>query len=438
MKNRQVISLFLWLILTLAAIVLGAWRLPAYADRLPMLLILPVADHYMLWFLHRIRGLRHTRQVWQWLIFTPTALALFFFTSMAFMDPLQWGGVLRTYWLGAAMMLSLLKVLPLISFLILDVVFYIKSYKPINQPLKRNAKLFLSVIITLDLVFALLLTLGTTVWVYDVQVESHELVFNDLPEPFDGYKIVQLSDIHLGRFHSRKALMRTIECINQCGPDMVVFTGDLVNYSAKEAIPFTWFLESLKAKDGVFAVLGNHDFGDYLEWFAPEYKEADIKLMEQLITGAGWTLLRNSNVAIYRGSGRIFVAGIDHWSPHKRFPDRVDFPKAMEGIAPSNFTILLAHDPVFWEKKVLVSDYHPQLTLSGHTHAFQLGMKLGRASYSPASLIKHYWKGIYHKIRSEGVELSLYVNAGLGHISFPARIGMKPEVTCLTLRAKQK
>ena len=243
----------------------------------------------------------------------------------------------------------------------------------------------------------------------------------NIPEAFDGYRIVHISDIHARSFSGReKHLQRAMDKINGLAPDMIAFTGDLITMTPDELDSHSLALSSLKAADGVFSVLGNHDYSMYSD-ASPEARQ---KHMETLITAEkelGWDLLMDENRIIRRGADSIAVIGVQNTSPSRHFPSKGDLSMASKG-SDGMFRILLSHDPMHWEAEILGQDY--PLTLSGHTHAMQLSL-LG---WSPSSLMFKQYRGLYTRNGQ-----SLHVNPGLGETIFPARIGVRPEITLLTL-----
>ena len=247
--------------------------------------------------------------------------------------------------------------------------------------------------------------------------------FPNLPEDFDGYRIVQFSDIHLETFGSAaNYLPRWINRINQLHPDLIVFTGDLVNRRGNELPPYMNVLSRLSAPDGVYSILGNHDYGDYFHWGNPEEKEQTLRLLIVDEGKMGWTMLNNRSVFLRRGNDSIALIGVEN-EGEPPFSQYADLPKAMQGTE-GMFQILLSHNPTHWRREVL-PESDIDLMLAGHTHAMQL--KLG--NYSPSSYIYPEWSGMY----LEGTR-GLYVNVGIGYVGLPFRFGAWPEITVLTLR----
>ena len=243
----------------------------------------------------------------------------------------------------------------------------------------------------------------------------------DLPENFDGYRIVHISDIHARSFNGReKHLQRAMDMINELKPDMVAFTGDLITMTPDELENHTHALGSLKARDGIFSVLGNHDYSMYSD-AGPEARQKHMETLISAKEALGWNLLMDENRIIRRGADSIALIGVQNTSPSRHFPSKGNLTIASEGTE-GMFRILLSHDPMHWEAEILGQNY--PLTLSGHTHAMQFSF-LG---WSPSSLMFKQVRGLYTR-----GDQSLHVNPGLGETIFPARIGVRPEITLLTL-----
>lgn len=244
----------------------------------------------------------------------------------------------------------------------------------------------------------------------------------DLPDAFNGYKIVQFSDAHVGTYGSgnQDLLARFVDSINAQKPDLILFTGDLQNMEPKELYPVMPVLGSLKAGDGVFSVLGNHDYSDYIK--ADEtVKVANERELISRERQLGWTLLLNENRAIRRGNDSIVIAGMEN-DGRPPFPQKGDLKKTLAGVDSSAFVIMLEHDPTAWRRKIL-PESNAQLTLSGHTHAMQFSI----FGFSPASLIYDEWGGMYY----EG-ERAINVSVGMGGF-IPFRFGASNEIVVITL-----
>jgi len=260
--------------------------------------------------------------------------------------------------------------------------------------------------------------------------KKERLVLNheDLPESFDGLRIVQISDIHIGswRGHEKK-MQRAIELINQEKPDLIVFTGDLFNNFYEEILGFRKILKQLKAPLGKFAVLGNHDYGDYFHWPSQAEYQKNFQQVKSAYGEAGFHLLLNEGMILSRGEEYIGLAGVENWGLPP-FHQYGDLTRAISRLHNTAFNILLSHDPSHWREQVLKNG-KVQLTLSGHTHGMQFGIYTAGLRWSPSKAKYPEWGGLYR----EGSRY-LYVNKGLGYIGFPGRVGIRPEITLITLK----
>lgn len=264
-----------------------------------------------------------------------------------------------------------------------------------------------------------------------IQVNEVEMAFDNLPEAFDGYRIVQWSDAHLGTYNGRRAIVeRQINAINDLHPDMICFTGDLVSRKTEEAEPYRDLLASLHAPDGVFSVLGNHDYDNYVRWDDPQAQQADRKALCDLQQSAGWRLLNDDYAIIRRGDDQIVVIGTENYGDHP-FEKRGNLARAYSATRDGNFKIELQHNPYAWRAATLPNS-NVDLMLSGHTHAWQIMLKLGNWCWSPACMRYPEWGGAYREGKQQ-----LYVNIGTGMVGTPMRIGATPEITVITLRKKR-
>ena len=258
------------------------------------------------------------------------------------------------------------------------------------------------------------------------QIRETTILSKDLPKGFENYRIVQISDIHCGSWAGdTQALQKAVNLINDQEPDLIVFTGDLVNNIATELDEFMPVLSQLKAKDGVYSVLGNHDYAMYIPWESPEKKEQNLIALKQKQADMNWILLNNRHVKLYQNGDSIALIGVENCG-RPPFPNYAKFPEAMEGTE-GMFKILLSHDPSSWRREVL-PETDIQLTLSGHTHAMQTKI----FGFSPAVWVYPEYEGLY----TEGKQM-LYVNIGLGHLMYPLRLGAWPEITLLTLKREE-
>ncbi|PZW41728.1 hypothetical protein LX95_01411 [Mesonia algae] len=267
---------------------------------------------------------------------------------------------------------------------------------------------------------------------YNFRVLSYNLEFDDLPEAFDGYQITQISDVHSGSFDNHNKISYAVDLINEQQSDAIFFTGDLVNNLASEMDEWSDLFSTLKAKDGVFSVLGNHDYGDYVDWANTLEKENNLNRLKEVQKNMGWRLLLNENVSINRGEQKIYLVGVENWGKGG-FVKHGDLDKAAADLTKEDFKILLSHDPSYWQEKIKSDPKHYQLTLSGHTHGMQFGIEIpGWIKWSPIKYRYENWAGIYE-------ELGRYINVnrGFGFLGYPGRVGIWPEITVIKLRKRR-
>lgn len=268
---------------------------------------------------------------------------------------------------------------------------------------------------------------------FDIRVRKLKASFEDLPSEFEGLKIVQISDLHSGSFTTESHFEEAVNRINALNPDLVFFTGDLVNNEAVEAERFVETFSKLKAKLGVYSILGNHDYGDYGPWPSKEEKANNLKRLKQVHHDAGWNLLLNDSSTINMGESKLAIVGVENWGAARHFPKYGDLDKAVEKVKDIPFKILLSHDPSHWDAKVQEHEQKFHLTLSGHTHGAQFGIEIPGFKWSPVQYVYKQWAGLY-----EGVDgQKLYVNRGLGFIGYMGRIGIPPEITFLELNSSK-
>ncbi len=264
---------------------------------------------------------------------------------------------------------------------------------------------------------------------YNIDVRNVEIKIEGLPAGFDGYTLAQISDMHVGSYGTDTTFIsHVVDAVNRLHPDMIAFTGDIVNRRSDELRPFTGTLSRLSAPDGVFSILGNHDYGDYYEWDSEQAKRDNMSELYQMQDEMGWTLLNNDHRFIHRGNDSIALVGVENVGDPP-FHTYGDLDAAYAELADPNVKILLSHNPAHWDTDIKDSpDKNIALTLSGHTHA----MQMSAFGLSPAAFRYPTWGGLY----SDNDKHQLYVNIGLGEVAIPARIGATPEITLITLKAK--
>ena len=270
---------------------------------------------------------------------------------------------------------------------------------------------------------------GVFINAYNYQFHRVKLKFPNLPDAFDGFTIIQLSDIHSGSFNETKPIIEVIRKINKLNADLILFTGDLVNNITDEMLPFMDIFNKLQAKHGVMSVTGNHDYGDYVEWPTPEAKKDNFNRFIETHQKLGWNLLINENRLIEKNGQKIAIIGIENWGKALRFPRYGKMGLAIKGTEDIPFKILLSHDPSHWDAQVRPLYKDIDLTLSGHTHGFQFGIESKYVKFSPSQWVYKQWAGLY-----QAGKQYLYVNRGFGFLGYPGRVGILPEVTIIELK----
>jgi predicted MPP superfamily phosphohydrolase len=263
---------------------------------------------------------------------------------------------------------------------------------------------------------------------HDYRIRRKTVYLPNLPSAFDGIRIAQISDIHTGSFFNKTAVMGGVEMMLNENPDIVFFTGDLVNNETAEAKDYIPIFEKLKAPLGVYSVTGNHDYGDYRSWPSENAKKENFEDLKKVHALMGYDLLMNENRIIKVDNEEIAVIGIENWGAG-RFAKYGDLDKAYEGSEEAPVKLLLSHDPSHWDAQVRPKYPDIDITFSGHTHGFQFGVEWGNFRWSPAQYAYKQWAGLYTQENQH-----LYVNRGYGFIGYPGRIGIPPEITLLTLK----
>lgn len=275
------------------------------------------------------------------------------------------------------------------------------------------------------LFFSLLYGFGNK---YNYKVIKKKIVLKGLPSSFKGFKIIHISDIHSGSLKDKAAVLKGIELIEKQNADLVLFTGDLVNDRASEMYDWMDVFGKIKAPNGVFSTLGNHDYGDYVKWDTTEEKKQNLEALKKVHQDLGWRLLMNENTSIEKNGEKIKIVGIENWGAKARFPKYGKMDLAMQGVSKEDVAILLSHDPSHWEAEVIPKYASVQLTLSGHTHGMQFGLENPYFKWSPVQWVYKQWAGIY-----DNKDQQLYVNRGFGFLGYPGRVGILPEITLIEL-----
>ena len=266
---------------------------------------------------------------------------------------------------------------------------------------------------------------------YNYQVKKHRIHFPNLPKAFDGLKVVHISDIHSGSFQDKQAVNKGVDLILRQEPDLILFTGDLVNDRADEMDEYQAVFGRLKAPLGVYSTLGNHDYGDYIAWPSAEAKVANLERLKNVHSAMGWQLLMNENRILDKDGERIALLGIENWGAKGRFPKYGKMELAHPGTEDIPFKILLSHDPSHWDAQVKTDYPDIDIMLAGHTHGMQFGLESPYFRWSPVQWMYKQWAGLY-----EDGHQKLYVNRGFGFLGYPGRVGILPEITVLEFKSK--
>jgi len=356
----------------------------------------------------------------------------------------EWDKAFKIYLGGTIFVVYAAKIFPILTLIIDDVRRFFqliirkvrqlstKNDLPAGRKISRSKFLGNLGLITGGIALSGLVT-GMIKWAYDFKVRKSVITLENLPKAFNGLRIIQISDLHLGSWTSRSKLMDVVETMNEYNPDLVFFTGDLVDYVSSEAFEFEDILRKIRSRYGVFAVLGNHDYGAYAVWDSVEDKRENMEDLLKFFKDIGWNLLNNENHIIARGEERISVIGIENWSSYDRFPRYGDLDRALKGTEESDVKLLLSHDPTFWDQKVQKAYSEIDVTFSGHTHGLQFGIDLPNFKWSPAQYLYKQWAGLYSSVNTNRNKQYLYVNRGTGTIGYPGRIGILPEITLIEL-----
>ncbi|MFN5641094.1 MAG: metallophosphoesterase [Sphingobacteriales bacterium] len=366
-----------------------------------------------------------------------TAVMVTVFLLGSFIHISDWPKQVRTYVLATLLGLFIAKFIAAIFFLVDDLrrllywgggtVYYkyIADEHFDSGSISRSAFMsWLGIGIGTTLFGTLLFGYGNK---YNYQVRKVKLHFPQLPESFRGLKIIQLSDIHAGSLTDIKGVDQGINMVNQLKPDLILFTGDLVNDRAVEMDLLKQSFAHLSAPMGVFSILGNHDYGDYYPWPNLEMKEANLERLKEIQKEMGWRLLLNEHIILEKDGDKLALLGVENWGAKANFKRYGKLAEAYAGCEHIPFKILMSHDPSHWDAEVKnYSDIH--LTLSGHTHGMQFGLEIPGFKWSPVQYVYRQWAGKYE----EGVQ-KLYVNRGFGFLGYPGRVGILPEITYIEL-----
>jgi len=449
MKSKKWIIFLSVTLFLLGGMILTWFVYPKSLVRYPFFIVLLLLDFY-LWTIVRQRIFTYNKVL-------KAAIALFYWSPLialsgvmlanVFSPQQDWNQLFRTYLFGVIFSIFAGKLIPAIFMLVYELLSFIwrivktifskkllaeEAEKVERSKLTRRKFVGNMALVSGGIIIGTMFT-GMFKWVHQFNILTQSIFIKGLrSDAFRGYHIAQISDMHLGSWADTASLQRAVDDVMALNPDMIVFTGDLVNYRTEEAKRFKEILLQLKAKDGVFAILGNHDYGDYVNWPSRKEKQENLTALYSFYNDIGWKLLRNEHVIIEKDSEKLALIGVENWSQNNRFPRYGDIIKASKGIGNVDGKILLSHDPSHW--KAIVTEKHKDIDvmLAGHTHGFQFGIEIPGIKWSPAQYLYEQWAGMYV---NTATEQQLYVNRGIGSIGYPGRIGIMPEITLLTVNA---
>lgn len=379
------------------------------------------------------------RKIVMWIAYSLAGINLIISSVAMFYPPPEWNSFFRL--VSSAFLILLVCKLIGCTFLLMDDVirlfrwiatWFQSAPKEAVEGAHHISRLkFLSyVAVTFTVIPAVSFVYGMVRGAYKYRVHKVKVSLPNLPEAFEGFKIVQLSDMHSGSFMSTEPLVKAFNIVMEQMPDAIFFTGDLVNNETSETEPHLETYKMLKAPYGVYSTLGNHDYGDYKQWDSATAKVENLNKLKEVHANSGWRLLMNEHVALEKDGQKIALLGIENWGGNMRFPKYGRLADAHEGTEHYPFKILLSHDPSHWDVQVSQEERYKDidLTLSGHTHGMQFGIEIPGLKWSPVQYLYKHWAGLYKQDNQY-----LYVNRGIGFLGYPGRLGIWPEITVIEL-----
>ncbi|MBK9413307.1 MAG: metallophosphoesterase [Bacteroidetes bacterium] len=381
-----------------------------------------------------------TQRIVVWTYWTISALAISVLLLGQVIDWHTWPKALRVYTFAMIFVIYLTKIF-ITVFMLLDDIIRLFRYvfgwlaikfsasKEVSETFRISRLDFLvktGFIVGAIPFFSLIY--GMLKGAYNYKIHRTKIAFKDLPEEFEGLKMVQISDLHTGSFNTTEHLARAVELIMEEKPDVIFFTGDLVNDLHTEALPFKEIFQRLKAPHGVFSILGNHDYGDYYKWPDINSKIENLDKLKSFHSEVGWNLLLNEHTYLEKNGAKIGLIGVENYSGKKNFSRYGDMKIATKDYEVQGVNILLSHDPSHWNTEITNDYKFIDLTLSGHTHGMQFGIEIPGFKWSPVQYMYKQWADLYEQEHQK-----LYVNRGLGFLGYPGRVGILPEISVFNL-----
>lgn len=383
-----------------------------------------------------------TQSIVKWSYWGFTAVTLASLWAYNFVNPDLLGRRLRVFILSSLMIIYLSKLVSVVFILLDDIIRVFKWLKEAIFPNKEvisginstgspiaHSEFLMKTAVIAASIPATAFTWGIISGAHDYRIRNIRLAIKDLPKSFEGMTIAQVSDIHSGSFFNKTAVKGGVDMLMQKKPDMVFFTGDLVNNEAKEVKDYIDIFDKIKAPLGVYSTLGNHDYGDYTGWPSLQAKTQNLNNLMQAHKVMGYDLLMDENRTITLGGEKLAIVGVQNISGHAhRFHSYGNLSKAVKGTEDAAVKLLLSHDPTHWDKEVNSQYSDIDVMFSGHTHGAQFGINIGDKTYSPAQWAYKQWAGLY-----QAGDQQLYVNRGYSYLGYPGRVGMPPEITIFEL-----
>ena len=440
---RRSLQIALIIILTAGIFLVLGISFPLYAGFLPILLLLFVLDGY-LWssFRHKVLEFKPVfKYAALGLYWSPLILIICCIVAGFFVPFVKWDIPARTLVPGTILIIYASRVFPVVFLLIADL-FRLFQYgidtfmhgRGIRLKDHHRNRWILGIGHLTGILLLFLMIAGMAWWNYDFRIRKQEIVLPELPASFDGLMIVQISDTHLGSWSCNPKLEEAVDIANALNPDIIFFTGDMANYTTLDVLPSEHILARLKAPLGIFAILGNHDYGDYIKWPSEEARLKDMADLKAFYHRLGWRLLLNEHSVLKKGNDSIAILGVQNWGKSRRFQKLGDIPAAQKGVETMPVQLLLSHDPSFWDSVICRQFRNIDITFSGHTHGFQFGIECCGIRWSPAEYLYKQWGGLYEKPVPGSHPQYIYVNRGLGSLGYPGRVGILPEITLITLK----
>ncbi len=381
-----------------------------------------------------------TQRIVFWIYWAISALCIFTIFFAQWSDWHTWPKALRVYSFAMIFIIYLTKIFITIFMLLDDVIrvfryvfgwiaIKVSSSPEVSESFRVSRLNFLvktGFVVSAIPFFSLIY--GMLKGAYNYKIHRVDLSFKNLPNAFEGMKVVQISDLHTGSFNTTEHLARAVELIMNEKPDVIFFTGDLVNDLHTEALPFREIFQSLTAPYGVFSILGNHDYGDYYSFSSVESKTENLDKLKAFHGEVGWKLLLNEHTYIEKDGSKIGLIGVENYSGKKNFSRYGSMLKATTNYEIQDVNILLSHDPSHWNTEITNKYQYVDLTLSGHTHGMQFGVEIPGFKWSPVQYMYKQWADLYEQEHQK-----LYVNRGLGFLGYPGRVGILPEISVFNL-----